>query len=151
MPASTTQSPVGQAQRGKQRLPALPHTTLLLELEMKSSGICSVYSARRTIFYLNQYSSHIRRLDDSKAFIRNSRAMRHFSNISLSLHFKAIFASAEITTSSHSGRSTFATRLNAAGIRVATIQQAMGHTNIATTIVYSNVYDKQKANVVNAI
>ena len=45
MPASTTQSPVGQAQRGKQRLPALLHTTLLLELEMKSSGICLVYFA----------------------------------------------------------------------------------------------------------
>jgi hypothetical protein len=40
MPASTTQSPVGQAQRGKQRVPVLLHTTLLLELEMKSSRIC---------------------------------------------------------------------------------------------------------------
>jgi len=49
MPASTTQSPVGQAQRSKQRLPALLHTTLLLELEMKSSGICSVYSALCTV------------------------------------------------------------------------------------------------------
>lgn len=49
MPASTTQSPVGQAQRGKQRLPVLLHTTLLLELEMKSSGTCSVYSARCTV------------------------------------------------------------------------------------------------------
>lgn len=46
MPASTTQSPGDQAQRGKQRLPALLHTTLLLKLDMKSSGICSVYSAR---------------------------------------------------------------------------------------------------------
>jgi hypothetical protein len=44
MPASTTQSPVDQAQRGKQRSPAPLHTTLLLELEMKSSGICLVYS-----------------------------------------------------------------------------------------------------------
>lgn len=49
MPASTTQSPVDQTQRGKQRLPALLHTTLLLELEMKSSGICPVYSAQRTV------------------------------------------------------------------------------------------------------
>ena len=49
MPASTTQSPVDQTQRGKQRLPALLHTTLLLELEMKSSGICSVSSAQRAM------------------------------------------------------------------------------------------------------
>jgi hypothetical protein len=40
---------VGQAQRSKQRLPALLHTTLLLELEMKSSGICSIYSALCTV------------------------------------------------------------------------------------------------------
>lgn len=46
MPASTTLSPEDQNQRGKKRLPALPHTTLLLELEMKSSEICLVYSAR---------------------------------------------------------------------------------------------------------
>jgi hypothetical protein len=49
MPASTTQSPVDQTQRGKQRLPALQHTTLLLELDMKSSGTCLVYSARCTV------------------------------------------------------------------------------------------------------
>lgn len=49
MPTSTTQSPVGQAQRGKQRVPALLHTTLLLELEVKSSRICSVYSERCTL------------------------------------------------------------------------------------------------------
>lgn len=49
MPASTTQSPVDQAQRGKQRLPAPLYTTLLLELEMKSSGICSGHSSRRAV------------------------------------------------------------------------------------------------------
>ena len=45
MRASTTQSPEDQTQRGKQRLPALPHTTLLLELDMKSSEICRGYFA----------------------------------------------------------------------------------------------------------
>lgn len=49
MPASTTQSTVDQAQRGKQRSLAPLYTTLLLELEMKSSGTCSVYSVRRTV------------------------------------------------------------------------------------------------------
>lgn len=49
MPASTTQSPVDQAQRGKQRSLAPLYTTLLLKLEMKSSGTCSVYSAGRAM------------------------------------------------------------------------------------------------------
>ncbi len=49
MPASTTQSPVDQTQRGKQRLPAPLYTTLLLELDMKSIGICPIYSVWRTV------------------------------------------------------------------------------------------------------
>jgi integrase/recombinase XerD len=77
--------------------------------------------------------------------------MGHFSNISLSLRLKAIYASAGIKTSSHSGRRTFATRLNAAGIGMATIQQAMGHANIATTAGYCHVSDAQLANAVNVI
>jgi integrase/recombinase XerD len=100
---------------------------------------------------LNQYLAEISQLDDSKAFIRSSRTMGHFSNISLSLRFKAIYASAGIRTSSHSGRRTFATRLNAAGIGMATIQQAMGHANIATTAGYCWVSDEQLANAVNVI
>ena len=100
---------------------------------------------------LDQYLAQISQLEDSKAFIRSSRTMGHFSNISLSLRFKAIYASAGIRTSSHSGRRTFATRLNAAGIGMATIQQAMGHANIATTAGYCWVSDEQLANAVNVI
>jgi integrase/recombinase XerD len=100
---------------------------------------------------LNQYLTQISKLDDSKAFIRSSRTLGHFSNVSLSLRFKAIYAQAGIRTSSHSGRRTFATRLNAAGIGMATIQQAMGHANIATTAGYCWVSDEQLANAVNVI
>ena len=100
---------------------------------------------------LNQYLVQISQLDDSKAFIRSSRTGNHFSNISLSLRFKAIYAAAGIATSSHSGRRTFATRLNAAGIGMATIQQAMGHSSIATTAGYCHVSDAQLANAVNVI
>jgi len=100
---------------------------------------------------LNVYLSKICQLDDSKAFIRSTRTGGHFSNISLSLRFKAIYAQAGIKTSSHSGRRTFATRLNAAGIGMATIQQAMGHANIATTAGYCWVSDEQLANAVNMI
>ena len=100
---------------------------------------------------LNVYLTKISQLDDGRAFIRSSRTGGHFSNVSLSLRFKAIYAQAGIKTSSHSGRRTFATRLNAAGIGMATIQQAMGHSNIATTAGYCHVSDEQLANAVNVI
>jgi integrase/recombinase XerD len=100
---------------------------------------------------LNVYLSTISQLDNSRAFIRSNRTGSHFSNVSLSLRFKAIYAQAGIKTSSHSGRRTFATRLNAAGIGMATIQQAMGHANIATTAGYCWVSDEQLANAVNVI
>lgn len=100
---------------------------------------------------LNQYLSTIPDLDDRRAFIRSSRTGSHFSNVSLSLRFKAIYQAAGIKTSSHSGRRTFATRLNAAGIGMRTIQNALGHANIQTTALYCDVTDDQLANAVNAI
>jgi integrase/recombinase XerD len=69
----------------------------------------------------------------------------------MSLRFKAIYAEAGIKTSSHSGRRTFATRLNAAGIGMRTIQNALGHANIQTTALYCDVTDDQLINAVNAI
>lgn len=100
---------------------------------------------------LNIYLTQISQLDGSRAFIRSTRTGGHFSNVSLSQRFKAIYAQAGIRTSSHSGRRTFATRLNAAGIGMATIQHAMGHANIATTAGYCWVSDEQLVNAVNAI
>ena len=100
---------------------------------------------------LNQYLAVIVDLDDSRALIRSSRTGGHFSNVSLSLRFKAIYKAAGIKTSSHSGRRTFATRLNAAGIGMRTIQNALGHASIQTTALYCDVSDDQLANAVNAI
>jgi integrase/recombinase XerD len=100
---------------------------------------------------LNQYLATINDLKDSRAFIRSSRTGSHFSNVSLSLRFKAIYAAAGIKTSSHSGRRTFATRLNAAGIGMRTIQNALGHANIQTTALYCDVTDDQLASAVNGI
>lgn len=48
---------------------------------------------------LNQYLATITDLDGSRAFIRSTRTGRHFSSISLSLRFKAIYAQAGISTS----------------------------------------------------
>lgn len=91
----------------------------------------------------------ISRLDGSKALIRSTRTRGHFSNVSLSLRFKAIYLAAGISTSSHSGRRTFATQKNALGIGMRTIQHLLGHANIATTALYCDVSDEQLANAVN--
>jgi integrase/recombinase XerD len=74
----------------------------------------------------------------------------HVSDVSLSLRIKAIYQSAGIKTSSQSGRRTFATRLNAAGIGMRTIQNAIGQANIQTTALYCDVTDDQLANAFNA-
>jgi len=100
---------------------------------------------------INTYLGTQAKLDDGRAFIRSTRTGRHFSNVSLSLRFKAIYEAAGIKTSSHSGRRTFATRLNAAGIGMRTIQTALGHSSIQTTALYCDVTDDQLANAVNVI
>lgn len=100
---------------------------------------------------LNVYLSKISQLDDSKAFIRSTRTGSHFSNVSLSLRFKAIYAQAGIKTSSHSGRRSFASALGEKGIGIRTIQHLLGHANIQTTALYVEVRDDQLANAVNVI
>ena len=100
---------------------------------------------------LNSYLATISKLDGSKALIRSTRTGRHFSSISLSLRFKAIYAQAGISTSSHSGRRTFASALGGKGIGIRTIQHLLSHANIQTTALYVEVRDDQMANAVNAI
>jgi integrase/recombinase XerD len=82
--------------------------------------------------------------------IRSQRA-RPFSNLTLSMLFKEIYELAGIRTSSHSGRRTFATRLNAKGIGMRTIQRLMGHRNIATTALYCEVSDEIMRNAVELL
>ena len=100
---------------------------------------------------LNQYLATITDLNDSRAFIRSSRTGSHFSNVSLSLRFKAMYAQAGIKTSSHSGRRSFASALGEKGIGMRTIQHLLGHANIQTTALYVEVRDDQLANAVNTI
>jgi integrase/recombinase XerD len=68
--------------------------------------------------------------------VASQRNARPFSNVSLSMLFKEIYEAAGIRTSSHSGRRTFATRLNAKGVGMRTIQKLIGHRHIGTTALY---------------
>jgi integrase/recombinase XerD len=55
--------------------------------------------------------------------IRSQRGRSAFSSLTLSMLFKEIYELAGIRTSSHSGRRTFATRLNEKGVGMRTIQR----------------------------
>ena len=100
---------------------------------------------------LTSYLETISALDGSKALFRSSRTGGHFSNVSLSLRFKAIYLAAGIRTSSHSGRRTFATALHERSVGIKTIQHLMGHQSIQTTAIYVTITDDQMTKAVNAI
>jgi len=65
--------------------------------------------------------------------------------------FKEIYELAGIRTSSHSGRRTFATRLNSKGIGMRTIQKLMGHQHISTTALYCEVSDDMLRSAVETV
>jgi integrase/recombinase XerD len=88
---------------------------------------------------------------DDAPLIATQRNGRAFSAVSLSMLFKEIYELAGIRTSSHSGRRTFATRLNAKGVGMRTIQKLMGHRNIGTTALYCEVSDETMRNAVELV
>jgi integrase/recombinase XerD len=83
--------------------------------------------------------------------IASQRNGRAFSNVSLSMLFKELYEAAGIRTSSHSGRRTFATRLNAKGVGMRTIQKLMGHRHIGTTALYCDVSEDTLRNAVELV
>jgi len=83
--------------------------------------------------------------------IASQRSGRPFSSVTLSMLFKEVYEMAGIRTSSHSGRRTFATRLNARGVGMRTIQKLMGHQNISTTALYCDVSDEMLRNAVELV
>jgi integrase/recombinase XerD len=83
--------------------------------------------------------------------IYSQRDRRAFSSLTLSMLFKEIYEAAGIQTSSHSGRRTFATRLNAKGIGMRTIQKLMGHKHIGTTALYCDVSEEIMRNAVELV
>jgi integrase/recombinase XerD len=88
---------------------------------------------------------------DDAPLIASQRNGRFFSNVSLSMMFKEVYEFAGIRTSSHSGRRTFATRLNAKGVGMRTIQRLMGHKHIGTTALYCEVSDDMMRNAVELV
>lgn len=88
---------------------------------------------------------------DDAPFIASQRNSGAFSAVSLSMMLKEIYELAGLRTSSHSGRRTFATRLNAKSVGMRTIQKLMGHRNIGTTALYCEVSDETMRNAVELV
>jgi integrase/recombinase XerD len=79
------------------------------------------------------------RTGGDRPLVPTQQNSRSFSAVSLSMLFREIYELAAIRTSSHSGRRTFATRLNAQGVGMRTIQKLMGHKHIGTTALYCEI------------
>jgi len=90
-------------------------------------------------------------IDQNAPLIPSQRSGRCFSSVSLSMLFKEIYELAGIRTSSHSRRRTFASRLNARGVGMRTIQKLMGHKHISSTALYCYVSEEQLLNAVELV
>jgi integrase/recombinase XerD len=115
-------------------------------------------SKGRTVILANRVRKEIEAYLKARSTWRNDSPLvasqrngRAFSTVSLSMLFKEIYETAGIRTSSHSGRRTFATRLNAKGVGMRTIQKLMGHRNIGTTALYCDVSDETVRNAVELL
>jgi integrase/recombinase XerD len=96
-------------------------------------------------------NNHPKRDHAQAPLIASQRNGRPFTNVTLSMLFKAIYETAGIRTSSHSGRRTFATRLNEKGFGMRTIQSLMGHRNIGRTALYCDVSESTMRKAVDLV
>jgi len=110
-----------------------------------------VYVNDRMARELTVYFSGLKQVQKEKPLIPSSRGAKHFSSTTLCMLFSSIYKAAGINTSSHSGRRTFATNLNALGIGMRTIQRLMGHKHIETTAIYCDVSEPLMRRAVNLL
>ena len=111
--------------------------------QTKGSKGRTVVLSRRVQSEIDAHLKQYRLSDQNAPLIASQRSGRRFSSVTLSMLFKEIYQLAGIRTSSHSGRRTFATRLNARGVGMKTIQKLMGHKHIGATALYCDISDDQ--------
>jgi integrase/recombinase XerD len=125
--------------------------------EIKLASDQTKGSFSRTVVLSNRVRKEIesylklRHLTEPEMPLIRSQLGGHFSSVTLSMLFKEIYDLAGIRTSSHSGRRTFATRLNAKGVGMRTIQKLMGHRHIGTTALYCDVSEDVMRNAVELV
>jgi integrase/recombinase XerD len=119
--------------------------------QTKGSKGRTVILSRRVRKEIGFFLKNSSKRDQNAPLIASQRNNRPFTNVTLSMLFREIYETAGIRTSSHSGRRTFATRLNEKGVGMKTIQKLMGHRNIATTALYCEVSDAMMRNAVELV
>ncbi|MBT3812186.1 MAG: site-specific integrase [Gammaproteobacteria bacterium] len=109
--------------------------------QTKGSKSRIVYLSEKLQKELSVYIKTLPRTRPDFPLIYSQRRYAHFSNVSLCMLFGKIYEQAGLRNSSHAGRRTFATKLNAKGVGMRTIQKLMGHKHIGTTALYCDVSD----------
>lgn len=120
-----------------------------LEISIVGKGgrIRTVYFSKRTLHWLKKYLET--RSDKEKALFINYRtkssAGKRLTPRSIEKGIKkyAILAGVSLTTTPHVMRHSFATDLLTQGVDLRTIQEFLGHKNIAATQIYAHVTNKR--------
>jgi len=113
----------------------------------KGSRIRTVYFSKRALKWLKKYLET--RSDRDKALFINYRVKSGGARrltprfIEKSIKKYAILSGVPLTTTPHVMRHSFATDLLAQGVDLRTIQEFLGHKNIAATQIYAHVTNKQ--------
>jgi site-specific recombinase XerD len=113
----------------------------------KGGRVRPVYFSKRALRWLKKYLQT--RLDKDKALFINYRAKKGAERrltaryIEKSIKKYAIVAGIPLNTTPHVMRHSFATDLLAQGVDLRTIQEFLGHKNIAATQIYAHVTSKQ--------
>jgi integrase/recombinase XerD len=110
-----------------------------------------VYLSDKLQRELAAYVKTLPRTKPDFPLIYSQRRYGHFSNTSLCMLFSKFYEQAGLRNSSHAGRRTFATKLNAKGVGMRTIQKLMGHRHIGTTALYCDVSDDTLRNAVSLV
>ena len=133
-----------------------PNGTIVQQIKLKAEQTKgdkgrTVFLNDKLVRELASYIGELRKNDPCAPLISSQRTGKHFSNTTLCMLFTGLYAQAGMRNTSHAGRRTFATKLNAKGVGMRTIQKLMGHQHIATTALYCDVSDEQLYNAANLV
>jgi integrase/recombinase XerD len=142
--ALTVADVANQHGEARREIKLAPHQT-------KGTRSRTVVLSERVRSEIVDYQQTIPRQRDEAPLLASQRNGRAFTNVSLSMLFSEIYGMTGLRTSSHSGRRTFATRLNAQGVGMRTIQKLMGHKHIGTTALYCEVSEDTLRNAVELV
>ena len=121
--------------------------TLSLKVIGKGNKERIVYLSSKAYYHLNKYLQE--RKDDCLAlFVTTRRPFRRLANSSIQDEIDKIEKASGITKklTPHVLRHTFANLSMDSGIELADLQHLLGHSNPATTLIYTNVSEERKRN-----